>query len=605
MLITQIDTKYLNKTSRGIYLRELKAAKIDTVLLSFCEFFADGERRQAALESLGDNISFFTNAGFSVAVWTNSLGYGVVRDADFTRRFQSSARLTSFDGGTSSAVCTLDRAFSEYMKQNTRDIIRAGAKTVLWDDDLVQSVRPGFCCTCPEHLKAFERKTGRAWTAAQVRELFTGKPNANRSAYLDLMGESITDFCVGLRAAADEVDPSARMGLCASFTHYDIEGVDIRDLVRSLAGAGNRPLLRLSGAPYWAAFARRYPTQTLGDIAEFVRMQAGWLAGEDIELFDENDPYPRQQRIVPAAYTELYDKLIFTSSAVGRHKYIMTYDALDENADRSYLNAHIRDLPDDLKLISMFSGKTPLGFRVYQTEHTLRGTELPDAYIGDGAIMARFSQPFGGIFLQRNSIPTRYAGEGVGIVCGEQARYLTEEQKKRGGLLLDIKAAELLAREGIDVGLSSAADVLSRKNEEKADEPRLWTYENAEKRKYAVLNYDIGSALPNASPDSVELSDVPLQRALAEAYEFLSGSPLPAFALGCPGLYLLACGDKEKLSLLLCNIFPDGIQNPDIFLDGEYRVKRELRAQARTEGNRLLLSRLPAYSYAAVELIKE
>lgn len=192
-----------------------------------------------------------------------------------------------------------------------------------------------------------------------------------------------------------------------------------------------------------------------------------------------------------------------------------------------------------------------------------------------------------------------------GIVCGEQARYLTEEQKKRGGLLLDIKAAELLAREGIDVGLSSAADVLSRKNEEKADEPRLWTYENAEKRKYAVLNYDIGSALPNASPDSVELSDVPLQRALAEAYEFLSGSPLPAFALGCPGLYLLACGDKEKLSLLLCNIFPDGIQNPDIFLDGEYRVKRELRAQARTEGNRLLLSRLPAHSYAAVELIKE
>ena len=103
------------------------------------------------------------------------------------------------------------------------------------------------------------------------------------------------------------------------------QGVDMEELSRILAGPGHQPFLRLSGATYWPAVAPRFPGQTLGDVLDFVRMQAGWYRGRDIVLFDENDPYPRKSDIVPAAWCELYDKVMMAEGGVHRHKYMCCY----------------------------------------------------------------------------------------------------------------------------------------------------------------------------------------------------------------------------------------------------------------------------------------
>lgn len=633
MIATQIEFENLNDKSKDFYLSKLEASHTDILLLSVCEFFYTGKERENKLNKLSEMISFFTENGFDLVVWTNSLGYGVERDNYFQERFGSSPRLTSFEGNTSTAVCTLDEKFSDAMCENLRDFIKAGARTILWDDDLVQSVRPGAFCTCEKHMKLFAEKTGRYCSRDEIRDFFTGSPTEERSAFLDIMGESMLSFARKLRSAADAEDPSVRMGLCASYTHYDIEGVEITELLEILAGKGNKPLFRLSGAPYWSVFAQRFPGQSLGAVCEFVKMQAGWFDTDYCTLLDENDPFPRDSRVVPESYCELYDKISMTLPSLVRNKYFLCADP--ENGDFSYYEAHTRNVKHDETIEKVFHRTTPYGFNVIQSMHTIKDAVLPAVYPGNGPVMSMFSQPYAGIFASLNCMPVKYSKCGPSVVFGETARSLTYEEIKNG-LVLDFKAALILKEKGFDVGFgewklvekikreifSGSVNEFSEPYGEfydlTTDEnvivksaftdgekpfPACYFYQNKDGFRFAVYSFDASSltyGLTGGTPGALFSKERYAQ--LNDVYNYIYGERIITAESYHPWLHVSVSADtkRKEFAVLLCNISADTVfdlsltvRDAEILIaDGEWTAHK----------GKIICSKLPAYEYTCVRI---
>lgn len=644
MIATQIESENITEGNRDFFLANLKRSDTNILLLSICEFFYTGEERKRELDNLRKNIDYFRANGYEPIIWTNSLGYGVPhRDKDFESRFSSSVRLTSFEGYTSAAVCTLDEDFRLAMCDNVRDFIKAGAKSILWDDDLVQSVRPGAFCCCEKHRKKFFEKTGKNYTPEQLRDLFAGNPSEERSAFLDVMGESLTDFCKALRAAADEISPEVNMGLCASFTHYDIEGVNIKELINVLAGKNRRPFFRLSGAPYWAVHAQRFPGQSIGAIAEFVKMQAAWFVDSDISLLDENDPFPRDTRIVPVSICEIYDKISQTIPGLIRHKYFMCFNP--ESGDTAYLEEHIRNMERDKKLGSFLQNKTPCGIRIYQSEHLLSTAKLPETYPGDWAFMSMFSQPYAGIFAALNGFATKYSGSGAGICFGENARNLTESEISQG-LVLDMKAALILKERGYDTGIETAqiadgfngrfnvdstvvrnelvyqasADVFTEPNgifydvkakkgaetkatlrTKTAEIPYCIQYKNDSGMKFSVLCFDADSLSYGISGGEVGILFSPTSKSILQSsLEFVSGKHILSTTDFRYGEHLSVSSDGHcNYAVLLCNAHADARYDISVHFDGNVKII-DCDGEWSDNGKNLTCNYLPAYGFASV-----
>lgn len=602
MLMVQVVMNCYIKDPDG-FDRDLREIGADWVLLSHCEFFESGEKRKKTLQNLSFALDRLRGQGYPVALWTNSLGWGDGRGKAFHDVFDDCTPLTNFDGRSGSAVCTLDPAFRACMVRNLQDYIRAGADLILWDDDLVQSVRPGFLCTCGRHLDRFAEITGKTYTRDEVRRLFTGKPSPRRAAYLDMMGSSMTEFCRALRQGADEIDPSVRMGLCCSYTHYDIEGVEMEDLLRLLAGKGNRPFMRLSGAAYWPVLSKKFASYSLNDVADFLRMQIGWLRGKDWDVLDENDPYPRDHYRVPASYVELYDKIVIANGGTNRNKYVARF-AVD--GDRSYQQAHIRHMARDQALEGIFAGLSPVGFYVHTKMHALRETTLPEAYMGDGALMSLFSLPLSAMFLNQFSLPAQFEKNGPGVLTGHLAETIPADEL-RGGVLLDEEAAILLIGRGIDpcakltpdhtLVPAEGAEILYSEN----GEPILWTGSNPEGCRFAVFARNVSEIKVKNRPWPDRRT---LQPKLAQAYAFLSGRPLPVLLKNCPGAYVLASKNEagDRMAVLIGNIWPDPIEAPVLETDGNWTPVETVNAEAAADGNLVRLSRIESFGYAAVLL---
>ena len=401
-LYSQVPLTDVSDANRATYVADAKAAGVDAVWISVVDFFEEDTRRKPILDHLAAEIRHFESAGFAVGVWINGFGYGNERPY-----FKDSVKITTLEGKTKGgAVCPLDPKLRRALVDNVRDIARAGAKFILMDDDYVQSARSLIGCSCPRHLARVAAKCGRqVVTLEDVKAAFTGTPNAVRTAYLDVTGEVAMELAHELRQKVDEVNPAVGMGLCASYTHWDVEGCDLLGLVSAFAGKG-RKVLRISGAPYWPN--AKLPGTGLADIIEFVRMQSAWTRGLDMTVFDENDPYPRKVAQVPPWRCELYDKAIIADGCLARHKYMLCYGP--DRAEPGYLEAHLADMPDDVALRRIFAGTEPYGVKVDCPQHRLRMATLPTPFAGEAQIAALYSQPTAAFDLRRKGIPTRFNG---------------------------------------------------------------------------------------------------------------------------------------------------------------------------------------------------
>ena len=465
-LTVQFDQCDLVERGCAALAGEARRVGADFVQIERCDFYLDGEARVKSLETLARQIRFFEDAGFPVVLWISSLGYGSMTDPDFLRRFPGFRPLRAFDG-SEAAVCATYVPWREAVAENVRDFIRAGAKTILFDDDLVQACRPGVCCVCDEHLRRFAARLGVASvTPEQVRDAYAGPPNPLRSACLDAMGESLMDFCRAMRAAADKVDPSVMLATCCSVSQFDLDGVDVPEMVRLLAGkTARRPFVRLTGAPYWLCFPTnpdnpRNWGQGLGGLVEFLRWQSALLRAEGIVPLDENDPYPRDSRIVPPALCEAYDRAILAEGGIVRNKYVIRHNMkTGDGIDPASLAAHLAGRAEAERIAARFRDAEPAGFEIFAPPHIARDALLPTPFAGRREIMRLCSQPLAGILLAANGAPTRYDRDsGAPLAAfGPAAATLPAEWTRRG-VVLDRDGERILRERGLDTGAEASGD---------------------------------------------------------------------------------------------------------------------------------------------------
>ena len=442
-----------------VYHEDFKKLGVDRLFLTESVRFVHqyGERYDFAIENTKKHIKIYEDLGYECGVWISTLGYGgsLFADAVENKTYTSIRSITGREMGD--AICPTDADFVGRVCRVITDLARAGARMIMLDDDLCLSVRPGLGCACDAHIAEFCRRIGRPVTLSELPKLlFTGKANEERKTWLDMQGDTLREFCRTLRRALDEVAPDVRMGFCAGYTSWDVEGVDAIELSHILAGR-TRPFLRFTSAPYWLQ-AQRFGQMPMAALIELARMQAAWIKNEDIDVFFECDTYPHDRFHTPLSHVQCFDTATMLTKDVGALKYFYHYPCRPET-ERGYINAHLAEAENCAALQKAFHTRAEVGVRVYEPMHKLADATLPehfDAVKSQKQIMKKYAFSEAQMMLSVNAIPTVYDGCGLcGIVFGENANYLSDEALQNG-LILDVTAAELLQKRGVDVGLKSS-----------------------------------------------------------------------------------------------------------------------------------------------------
>jgi hypothetical protein len=286
-----------------------------------------------------------------------------------------------------------------------------------------------------------------------VRLILTGGKNKYRSTFLKVMGDSLRKFCRRVRETVDSVDKTVRVGFCAGYTSWDIEGVDALELTDILKGEAE-PFLRLSGAPYWVAKDyRRFDSQRLNSVIEFTRLQEKWCRDKNIPCFSETDVYPRPRYYIPANIGECFSVACRAAGDMDDMKYPLDYYSPVGYED-GYTKHHLKNAELRQFIDKHFEGKKSFGVKVFEAMHKFEDTVLPNELTDEFKITYKTAFSPASTLLTAHSIPTTYEDGDFecGIAFGENALYLKGLPKK---MIIDLRAASILKDKGIDVGFSS------------------------------------------------------------------------------------------------------------------------------------------------------
>lgn len=610
-------------------LKRLKEAEADRVYIAIegRVDFERTEKRQKLMEVIKDYDTKLKANGFETGVWMCTLGFGGKISKENINAASGFARRTSISGNSlGDSYCPYDENFTDSMCGIVEDIARTGVDMIMLDDELCQSVVPGIGCACDKHLDEYRRRLGEDIKREDIKNLaFTGGKNKYRDTWLELMGDTLKGFCRALRERVDSVNPKVRMGFCAGFTSWDFEGVDAIELTKTLAG-NTKPFLRFTGAPYWYCF-HRFDMQPLQNIIESVRQQYIWSKDSGVEVFTEDDSYPRNRYVVPASIMELFDVATKVSDDLDALKYIIDYTS-EPWYESGYFNAHIENLPLYKEIADTFNDKKAIGVRIYEEQRTIQNADLPDTFTEEQSILGRW-------FMQSslvptvNAIPTCYEGEGYfGMAFGEHAKYLPESAFNKG-LVLDIKAAEILQKKGIDTGFISKknteylpteyfyeyktavpaccysnthdieikdnATVLSVYRHDGKKTPASYIYENDNGQRFMVFAFSVENILPRSS----DLLSYARGQQLVDYAKWLGGEELPATCIGHPMLYSIAKEDDRTKAFAYFNCHADEVKNAKIKLSFKAKNVKFINCIGRYEDNYVIIDYIKPYGFAA------
>ena len=449
----------LNEKTEATFLDMLRKACARRVWICCVDFFMNNDldtSGQISPEKCAKYVRFFRDNGFECGIWIRSLGFGIPMPADAPRIPWT--RLTSVTGKAPEAdsFCPEDPGFVESYLNYVRQIAACGPQLIQLDDEHCLSVRPGIGCFCQRHRKLMADRLGEEIELEGLPEkLFTGKQNKYRDAWLDVSGQTHLNFTAKVREAIHEVDPSIRVGFCAGYTSWDIEGIDALSLTKNLAGH-TAPFLRFTGAPYWCNTAKgRFPGQKLNAVIECAREQAAWSRDSGVEVFGEADSYPRPAYQSHANLIECFD-IAMQAEGIKSLKYLFDYYS-SPTYEQKYYKLHLRHIPLYEHINQAFAGLQDAGVRLYRRFDRVRRTDLGDTFPGEKAVMRGF---FGAApaMLTQLCIPVCYTGTArVGAAFGEDALDIPENEFPEK-LILDLPAALLLQEKGLDLGIRSAAE---------------------------------------------------------------------------------------------------------------------------------------------------
>ncbi len=466
-----VSNEALNEYSRKFYLdaaEKMNAERIWIAILGRDVIFTDD--RSDFLIKLKSNIDYFRKSGVEVGVWTSTLGYGgpLSGSADVTKTGSYDfARIVPVVGGEFSgdAFCPSDERFTTLIANYMEDIAELHPDLIMLDDELCLSVRPGIGCFCKNHMNRLSKKVGSKVDIKDLpSKIFSGAPSAIRDTWYQVVGDTLRDFCREIRKAVDKADTGIRLGMCAGYTSWDIEGVSVIELSRILAGQ-TKPFFRLTSAPYWvSALNKRFPGQGLNSVIECARLQHYWCKDDtDIEIFAENDTYPRPAYHSSSALCEQFD-FAMQASGIRSLKYVMDYVSSPEY-EQGYIRSHMRNLPLYEKINDAFSDKIPAGVRLFRKPQTIRESVLPDYFAGQNNVMRTFFSQAAAL-LSGLGIPVCYEGNcECGAAFGEDV-YAFGEKIPCKKMILDLSGAVILSNNGTDVGLKTFSPVYSAPHKE-------------------------------------------------------------------------------------------------------------------------------------------
>ncbi len=622
-----VNSKMFNKEQS---LEQLKRVGANRVFLSLDVICFDRTKRAKQLEPLKEAIPFFKNNGIEVGVWLWTFNRKDPENADLDMK-----KITGFDGKECDDLfCPSSKNYIKDTQELFKDIATFEPNIIMFDDDYRFGCLPsGMGCCCDNHLKIMSEKLGEEIERKDLsNKVFCGGSNKYRDAYLDSLGDSMRNFAKKIREAVDGVDENIRIALCSVMSIWDQDGTNAIEIARLLAG-NTKPLLRFIGAPYWAvnkSFGCR-----LNHTIEIERMESSWCKGTEIETMSEGDSWPRPRYRTPASYQNLFDTALRAAGTTdGILKYMFDYVA-SANYEPGYAKTHIENEKLYSKIEDIFKNKRDIGVRVYETMDKVRYADFPkDRFIGVEYIENTFF-PCAAKLLSDNTVPTTYTEKSkVGIAFGENVRHLPKEAFE-GGLIIDITAAKILMKQGVDVGIDeigepscyeriyynsqkeytfsryaknsaykikakSNAKILAEATSVDGNEryPDTIYYENENGDKFVVFAFD-GYAV-----NEDRYRSYCMQNLLHECYKLLSGNDFSFICTGNPDLYMLVREDEEEVAIGLWNICADKITEPVIKIDRKYKELKCLNGTGKIEGNHIKLSPIYAYENAFVVLKK-
>lgn len=632
-LSVPVMNQTVNEKNRSVYLAQLQKAKVDRVFLAINpdrRYFTVDEKEIA---TLSENIAFFQENGIEANIWAaSSIGHGGAESSekDFGKAYNSFTLLETLNATRiAHTYCPLDESFVHAYVKWLQALAKTGAKTILLDDDFRLSQHGGApCCCCEKHLAKMSEYCKENVTLDALREnVFKGAKNKYRDAWIKAQGDSLRAFARKIREAIDETDKDVRIALCSAYSPWNLDGADTLELAKILAG-NHAPLLRLHGAPYWAARDRRW---NLVAVIETARMLASFCQDGETELLSEGDTYFRPRYQTPSAYLELFDAAL---RADGTHhgilKYMFDYYSSPEY-ERGYLNAHVYDENALRQTENFFAATEKDGVRVYSYPHTLKNADF-----GEGVDFECLEQtPYvAGDILAECSIPSVYEKDGwCGLAFGENAKYIPETALSKG-LIIDGKAAVFLMKKGVDVGIKrlegferkrcnqekflsdeeilridmASCDMLNARFDESIvpesvatingrEEILSYRYQNEAGQKFLVFTFDC------ENHNLVLKRSYARQRQLLNAIEWFLGEELPVKIEKNPQLYVITATKGKTRRIGLFNCFSDPILEPIVKLNRTYEKVNTVNCTAEIKGKELRLKQpIPAFGFAVVEL---
>lgn len=609
-----------HRCDREMLIAQMKQASVSRVFLALAEGLVCASDRDDHIEVLRENCAYLHAAGFEVGAWLwtfyleEELGYMRMESPDGRR-----AKLT---------VCPTDPDYRREMGLLLREIAGTGVDLIMFDDDFRYGYQDmGFGCVCPGHKALIEKDLGESVDADTLkRSLLYGGKNRVRDAFLRANGHAFEMYAEEMRKNVDAVAPGVRMGFCTCITSWDLDGIVPDRLSRILAG-NTKPFYRLIGAPYWAP--ERHWNNRLGDVIELERSEAAARKDPGIEIFSEGDTFPRPRFATPAAFLACFDTALRASHCTdGILAYMADYHA-DADYETGYFERALIEKPYYPALDSMFSGKDPVGVRVYDRRARYADLQIPETYEGRSEVQ-EISFSASSRFLTANSIPSVYNGAGVcGVAFGEDARDLPESALQRG-IITDLAGALILREQGVDVGIDEVGKAFRVSDEIfLPNEKQVGITGDCTVRRLSLSDYDgVQSYATDENGNDYPVSYQYMNRAghrfliyafngyLADQHWFRSylraeqihefvkdcGMEMPVICKGHPELYILAAAKGKRLSVGLWNLFADPICTPVLELPHRCRVVNSVKCSAKANGNTVSFSMIPAFDYALVEL---
>ena len=634
----KISVPIINATAQEMglekLLENLKRLDAQRVFLALGKYQTDPVRRAEEMKALKENCAFFHEHGLEVGAWV--WAFIILGKSDYVH-------MTGIDGTVSDQngiLCPSDDNFRKFAAGYIAEVASCGVDLIMYDDDMTYGYHDfGFGCACENHMKyTCELLVEDISREELKKKVLCGGESKYRTAWQKSKGYYLELFAKDMRKAVDSVNPNIRLGACACMPNWGLDGIDFATLAKVFAG-NTKPYMRLTGAPYWVPF--KSWGNTMQSVIESERMEQSWSG--DIETMSEGDPFPRPRTACPASYVEIFDTALRASGDFkGILKYAVDYTS-NPGYEDGYIFRHEKNRPLYKQIDRYFQEKDACGVRIYERMEKFEDMVIPREFEGNGEEIQEFFFSLSAKMISENSIPSTWYGDGVcGIAFAENVKMVSPETMKNG-LILDLRAMEILQEQGIDTGLLSigkkyrvskeyfdifdnqyAIDVdvfdisvkdnaqiqthcISYENEviEKKRTIGSYYYKNADGQQFLVFAFYAYANRNNIKQGCFNrhyYSNYLRSAQIKNAVELFGGKKLPAYSYGNPDLYIMAKKNDSAMAVGLWNIFADVIFEPVIELDKEYSQIEFINCSGKIEGNKVTLSDMAPFSFAGFEV---